>query len=90
MLLVGGDSAPFRRTVAETIAAAVPNSQIGVLPCQRHGAIEAAPDLFAQEVMTFLHARCVAATGEDYGRMIAAVYARKSTDQNTEHKKVIS
>jgi pimeloyl-ACP methyl ester carboxylesterase len=54
LLLVGGDSMPFRRTVAETIAAAVPNSRIGVLPGQRHGAIEAAPELFAQEVMRFL------------------------------------
>jgi pimeloyl-ACP methyl ester carboxylesterase len=54
LLLVGGDSPPFRRTVAEAFQAGLPNGQIGVLPGQRHGAIEAAPDLFAKEVMRFL------------------------------------
>jgi pimeloyl-ACP methyl ester carboxylesterase len=54
LLLVGGDSPPFRRTVAEAFHAALPNSQIGVLPGQRHGAVEAAPDLFANETMRFL------------------------------------
>ncbi|MGH7343441.1 MAG: alpha/beta fold hydrolase [Candidatus Rokuibacteriota bacterium] len=54
LFLVGGDSPPFRRTVAEALQAGLPNSQIGVLVGQRHGAIEAAPDLFAKEVMRFL------------------------------------
>lgn len=54
LLLVGGDSLPFRRTVAETFRAGLPTSQIGVLPGQQHGAIEAAPELFAKEVMRFL------------------------------------
>jgi pimeloyl-ACP methyl ester carboxylesterase len=54
LLLVGGDSPPFRRTVAEAFHAGLPNSRIEVLPGQRHGAIEAAPDLFAKEVMRFL------------------------------------
>lgn len=54
LVLVGGDSPPFRRTVAETLRAALPNSQIGVLPGQGHGAIEAAPDVFARAVIPFL------------------------------------
>ena len=54
LLLVGGDSPPFRRTVAETFHAALVNSQIGMLPGQRHGAIDAAPDPFAREVIRFL------------------------------------
>jgi pimeloyl-ACP methyl ester carboxylesterase len=54
LLLVGGDSPAFRRTVAEAFHAGLPTSQIGVLPGQRHGAIEAAPELFAKEVMRFL------------------------------------
>jgi pimeloyl-ACP methyl ester carboxylesterase len=54
LLLLGGDSPPFRRTDAETLHAALPNSRIAVLPGQRHRAMETAPDLFVQEVLTFL------------------------------------
>ncbi len=53
-LLLGGDSPPFRRTDAETLHAALPNSRIVVLPGQRHRAMEEAPHLFVQEVLTFL------------------------------------
>jgi hypothetical protein len=49
LLHVGGDSPPFRRTVAETFRAALPNSQIGVLP-----AIETAPKLFVLAVVQSL------------------------------------
>lgn len=54
VLLVGGDSPPFRRIDAETLHAVLPNSRVAVLPGQRHRAMEDAPDVFAQEVLTFL------------------------------------
>jgi pimeloyl-ACP methyl ester carboxylesterase len=54
LLLLGGDSPPFRRTTAEALHAALPNSQILVLPGQQHSAIRTAPDLFAQQVVKFL------------------------------------
>jgi pimeloyl-ACP methyl ester carboxylesterase len=54
LLLLGGDSPPFRRTDAESLHAALPNSRIVVLPGQRHRAMETAPGLFVQEVLTFL------------------------------------
>ena len=40
--------------MAEAFQAGLPGSVIRVLPGQRHGAIETAPDLFAQEVLQFL------------------------------------
>jgi pimeloyl-ACP methyl ester carboxylesterase len=54
LLLVGGASPPFRRTVTETLRAALPQAQIEELPGQGHGAIQAAPELFARAVMRFL------------------------------------
>lgn len=54
LLLLGGDSPPFRRTDMENLHAALPNSRIMVLPGQGHRAMEEAPDLFAQAVLTFL------------------------------------
>lgn len=54
LLVVGGDSPLFRRTDAETLHAVLPNSRIAVLPGQRHRAMEDAPDLFAQEIISFL------------------------------------
>jgi len=54
LLLLGGDSLPFFKKVAETIAAALPHSRIAVLPRQQHVAMYAAPDLFLQEVLNFL------------------------------------
>lgn len=56
LLLLGGDSPPFRRTDAENLHASLPNSRIVVLRGQGHRAMEEAPDLFAQEVLTFLAA----------------------------------
>lgn len=57
-LFVGGDSPPSMRTIAETLHAALPNSQLVVLPGQRHVAVRTAPELFVQAVVRF----CTAAT----------------------------
>lgn len=54
LLLLGGDSPQFLKQVTETVAAALPNSRIAVLPGQRHIAMNTAPDLFLHEVLTFL------------------------------------
>lgn len=54
LLLLGGESPVFRRSVAETLCAALPESRIAMLPGQMHGAIQDAPDLFAQAVLAFL------------------------------------
>jgi pimeloyl-ACP methyl ester carboxylesterase len=54
LLVIGGDSPPFRRTDAETLHAVLPNSRIAVLPGQRHRAMEDAPDLFVKEILAFL------------------------------------
>jgi pimeloyl-ACP methyl ester carboxylesterase len=56
LILVGGESPPVRRTEAEQIRAALVNSEIGVLPGHGHGAIENAPEQFAEQVVTFLSA----------------------------------
>jgi pimeloyl-ACP methyl ester carboxylesterase len=55
-LLLGGDSPPSMRTIAETLHTALPNSQIVVLPGQQHVAMRTAPDLFVQEVVKFFTA----------------------------------
>lgn len=55
-LFVGGDSPPAMRTIAETLHAALPNSQIVVLPGQQHVAMRTAPELFVQEVVKFFTA----------------------------------
>lgn len=54
LLLIGGESPPFRRSDAEKLCAALADSRIVVLPGQGHGAIRLAPDLFAREVLAFL------------------------------------
>jgi pimeloyl-ACP methyl ester carboxylesterase len=55
-LLLGGDSPPPTRTIVETLHAALPNSQIVVLPGQRHVAMRTAPDVFVQAVVKFFTA----------------------------------
>lgn len=55
-LLLGGDSLPFRRTIAETLHTTLPNSQIVVLPGQQHVAMRTAPDVFVQAVVKFFTA----------------------------------
>lgn len=56
LLLLGGDSPPFLKAAIEAVHAALPNSQIVVLPGQQHTAINTAPQLFVQEVVQFLQA----------------------------------
>jgi pimeloyl-ACP methyl ester carboxylesterase len=55
-LFLGGDSPPAMRTIAETLHAALPNSQLVVLPGQQHVAMRTAPELFVQEVVKFFTA----------------------------------
>ena len=54
LLLLGGASAAFFRTALERVQAAVPQSELVVLPGQQHAAIDMAPELFAREVIAFL------------------------------------
>jgi pimeloyl-ACP methyl ester carboxylesterase len=53
-LLLGGDSPPFLKVATEAVHAALPNSQIVVLPGQQHTAMNTAPELFVREVLQFL------------------------------------
>lgn len=54
MLLLGGDSPPGAREAVEIVDAALPRSQVVVLPGQQHIAMDTAPELFAREVVQFL------------------------------------
>jgi pimeloyl-ACP methyl ester carboxylesterase len=54
LLLLGGESPPSLRTTTETIARALPNSQMEVMPGQQHIAMYTAPDLFLQKISGFL------------------------------------
>ena len=56
LLLVGGDSPPREQANAQTVAQALPNAQVVVLPGQQHLAMYMAPDLFVSEVVRFLTA----------------------------------
>jgi pimeloyl-ACP methyl ester carboxylesterase len=55
LLLLGGDSPSFLKAVTETVAAALPNSRVAIMPGQQHTAMYTAPDLFLREVLSFLH-----------------------------------
>jgi pimeloyl-ACP methyl ester carboxylesterase len=70
LLLVGGASPPRYRSTAEALNAVLPSSRIAMLPDQGHDAINAAPELFAGEVIRFLSAP----TGPDasFGRVSQA------------------
>lgn len=57
LLLVGGDSIPYPKETTATVAAALPNAQVVVLPGQRHSANITAPELLAAEIRRFLTAR---------------------------------
>jgi pimeloyl-ACP methyl ester carboxylesterase len=59
LLLVGGDSPPQYRATAEALSAVLPISRIVTLPNQGHVAINTAPELFADEVISFLTATAV-------------------------------
>jgi pimeloyl-ACP methyl ester carboxylesterase len=52
--LLGGDSPDFAKAAIDALDAALPNSQVAVMPGQKHIAMDTAPDLFLQEVLTFL------------------------------------
>lgn len=54
LLLLGGDSPPLYGDAIAQIHAALPNSQVVVLPGQQHVAMNTAPDLFVREVLAFL------------------------------------
>src|SRR5262249_18590914 len=51
-LLVGTESPPYFRPVAEAIAAQVPNAAIVDLPGQSHTAMDTAPELFLAAVLS--------------------------------------
>ena len=57
LLLVGGDSTPYHKETTATVAAALPNAQVVVLPEQQHDAHFTAPELLATEIRRFLTAR---------------------------------
>lgn len=52
--LLGSDSPPFLKTATETIQHALPDSHIAIMPGQQHIAMYTAPDLFVQNVLSFL------------------------------------
>ncbi len=54
LLLLGGDSPQVLKAATETIAKALPNSRIAVMPGQQHIAMDTAPDLFVNELVRFL------------------------------------
>jgi pimeloyl-ACP methyl ester carboxylesterase len=54
VLLLGGDSPQSLKAPTEIIASALPNGRIVVMPGQQHIAMYTAPDLFLEEVLTFL------------------------------------
>jgi pimeloyl-ACP methyl ester carboxylesterase len=54
LLLLGGASSPAMRVGTETIAEALPNAQIVVMPGQEHVAMVSAPDILADVVRPFL------------------------------------
>lgn len=54
LLLLGGNSPPAFRQAIEMLDAALPASQVAVVPLQQHVAMDTAPDLFLSEVTRFL------------------------------------
>ncbi len=54
LLLLGSESPPFFRAAIEALHAALPRSELVVLPRQHHNAMETAPELFAETVHRFL------------------------------------
>ena len=57
LLLLGSESPPFFRQAIEALHAALPASEVVVLPGQHHNAMETAPALFAEAVHRFLRDR---------------------------------
>lgn len=54
LLLLGSESPEFIKTAVAAVNAALPISQVEILPGQGHVAMDTAPDLFAREVTAFL------------------------------------
>jgi pimeloyl-ACP methyl ester carboxylesterase len=54
LLLLGSESPPRRRLIAETLRRSLPNSRVAVLEGQQHGAMRTAPVLFVDTVVAFL------------------------------------
>lgn len=54
LLLLGGENPPEVNQASETLAAALANSRVTVMPGQAHVAMYTAPDVFVQAVRTFL------------------------------------
>jgi pimeloyl-ACP methyl ester carboxylesterase len=54
LLLLGDESLRFFKAGVEALSAALPNSQVAVLPGQRHVAMDTAPELFVRELLNFL------------------------------------
>jgi pimeloyl-ACP methyl ester carboxylesterase len=54
LLLTGSDSPQFLKHATETVAAALPNSRIAIMPRQQHIAMYTAPELFVSTLIQFL------------------------------------
>jgi len=54
LLLLGGDSPPWAAETTDVIRGALSDARVEVLPGQQHVAIDTAPALFAEFVVTFL------------------------------------
>jgi len=54
LLLLGGDSPAYFKTAIEAVHAALPASQVRIMPGQQHAAINTAPEIFTREVVEFL------------------------------------
>ena len=54
LLLLGGDSPAFLHAAIEAVHAALPDSQVVVMPGQQHTAMNTAPELFTREILQFL------------------------------------
>lgn len=54
LLLSGGDSPQFLRTITEALGQALPNSRMAIMPGQQHIAMLTAPEIFLDEVLKFL------------------------------------
>jgi pimeloyl-ACP methyl ester carboxylesterase len=53
-MLLGGESPSHRKTTADRLHDAIPNSRIAVMPGEKHTAMNTSPDLFLKEILTFL------------------------------------
>lgn len=54
LLLLGGESPAVFKTAIEAVHAALPESQVRILPGHQHVAMNTAPELFTREVVGFL------------------------------------